>query len=665
MWEGLDEIAWAALEHHYGDADDVPGLLRRCAGPEDDAVDAAYDLLNNLFHQGGWICPAATAALPFLLRLAAAPDTALPTRRVTLELVRSLAEEAGSVTGRWLDPEWPTAWDRALPDVLALLADPVAEIRRDAAHILGLADGPAGLVLPALLRALAAETDPVTRLDLLLALGRAAGRAPAQASAAEALDLLRGRLDDPEPQTRLAAVHALAPTDPELPARRLDQLLEAVRDPSVDLWRGTSSVTTGPPGVHRWTGALLDGPSTTFALGLLRDHPDPEQREGALAVAGGLLSRRRSSGTALLPAIAARLDDPAPDVRFLAVELLACLGPAAAAHADEVAALLDDRVARAPRRQEQVAEAAVWALARMNDPRCLPGLVEAVAAERAGSWNWISGHYPVSDWHYAVLPGLHEALGPLADHARELLPAITARLDAAAPDDPAVGRLCEVLAQWGPASAAMVPRLIALLDHDRSWAAAAQALAAIGPAGAGARDALLARTGTGTTWPELAAWASWKVGGEPGPLLEVFGHLADARRVPHPALRMISELGPLAAPYADPLRALTAVDDPWTSAEAAHALWTATGDTDTAVPALTAAVRVLPHGRLLPVAFPAVRHLTRIGWPARPAAHLLGGLLPLDQRLRTSGGWRGFADDEAIRAAITDLLTACDLPLPA
>ncbi|WP_240501696.1 hypothetical protein, partial [Streptomyces neyagawaensis] len=49
-----------------------------------------------------------------------------------------------------------------------------------------------------------------------------------------------------------------------------------------------------------------------------------------------------------------------------------------------VAALLDDTAVRATRGGETVAEAAVWALARMDDPRCLPRLTEHVAGTRPG-----------------------------------------------------------------------------------------------------------------------------------------------------------------------------------------------------------------------------------------------------------------------------------------
>ncbi|MFC9118683.1 hypothetical protein ACFTXO_02665 [Streptomyces sp. NPDC057067] len=110
MWAEVDLIDWAALRHNYGSAEDVPGLLRRCAGPNpEDAERAADDLLNHLLHQGGWICSAAPAALPFLLRLAATPD--VPSRRALLELVSKLAFEAVQVAEKWVDPDWPSAWE--------------------------------------------------------------------------------------------------------------------------------------------------------------------------------------------------------------------------------------------------------------------------------------------------------------------------------------------------------------------------------------------------------------------------------------------------------------------------------------------------------------------------------------------------------------------------
>ncbi|GAQ57029.1 HEAT repeat domain-containing protein [Streptomyces acidiscabies] len=624
-----EQINWAVLEHNYGTAEDVPELLRRCAGP--DGEEAADELHNLLFHQGGWICPAASAALPYLLRLAA--DSDVPGRLTILELIAMLAGEAGRVAERFLDPAWPPAWDRALPGVLALLAAPEPEIRRAAADVIGACATPGAALLPTLLNSWRTETDLPTRLELTLALGKATRRTPTGDHHAEAETLLREQLDAPHPQLRLAALHALAPVAPD----HLPQALEAVRDPSVDLWRQTSSIAAGPRAVQHWTADLFPGASPVYALGLLADHPDDEQRIGALAQAGDLLAQWRSPTTALLPEIARRLDDPATEVRYRAVELLACLGPTATAYADEVALLLDDTGVRTTRTAETVAGAAVWALARMNDPRCLPALTECVTGTRAGL-TWGGGLHFSGRPHRPVLPSLQEVLTRLPDHADRLLPALTTRLATA--KDPR--GLCDVLAAWGAAAHPAIPHLLPLLHDDQRWTPAATALAAMGEAAHEASARLLLRTRTPGD-PELAAWAYWKTSGDPTPLLET---------TEAPSVRRLADLGPHAAPFADRFRTLTTDIDPWTRVNAAHALWSATGDTDHTIPVLTAEIRDLPNGTYVPVMLAAVRHLTRMGHAPR----FLDTVPTTDHRLHYFSGWRSFTEDETIRTAVTELL---------
>lgn len=370
---------------------------------------------------------------------------------------------------------------------------------------------------------------------------------------------------------------------------------------------------------------------------------------------------------------------------------MACLGPAAAVHADGVAALLGDTGARTTRQRETVGEAALWALARMNDPRCLPGLVELIAGGPSGFAS-NSAHRPASDWHRPVLPAPYEALLCLPEHADVLMPAIRDRLHPATRQD-LLRSLCEVLAHWGAAAEPAVPHLVNLLDDDATWVPAATALSGIGTAGfgttgvstaggstaggstagvgtpgigtggggaAGTRvlDTLAGRFGSGGNEAELAAWTYWRVGGDPEPALDLLGAAITADRFVHTALRRLADLGPRAACLTDRLRVLAASTDSWTGVEAAHALWATTGDTGTAVPVLTKAVQALPGGTYLPVMLPAVRHLTRIGVAARPAASLLADVDGLDQRLRNSGGRRGFTQDESIRTAIDELLVA-------
>lgn len=113
-------MPWAELEHNYGSAADVPELLR---GLSDlDRCEQALDELESaIYHQGGWVCSAATAAVPFLVVLAAEPTTGC--RDGIIGLLGELAAVARTVEPRWVDAAWPGAWTAALPRLLALLDD--------------------------------------------------------------------------------------------------------------------------------------------------------------------------------------------------------------------------------------------------------------------------------------------------------------------------------------------------------------------------------------------------------------------------------------------------------------------------------------------------------------------------------------------------------------
>ncbi|MEV5106882.1 hypothetical protein ACFQ7G_32755 [Streptomyces massasporeus] len=305
----------------------------------------------------------------------------------------------------------------------------------------------------------------------------------------------------------------------------------------------------------------------------------------------------------------------------------------------------------------------MWALARMNDPRCLPGLIERVAGFPSG---FATAAAIGGDFYHPALPALHEVLVPLQDHAGALLPAICERLGTTT-DLGVLRGLTEVLGAWGPAAAPAASRLTGLLEDDRTWAAAATALARIGHEDSVARDLLLprtgtggARTGTGDADAELAAWAVWRLGGEPGPALAVLGPAATEGDCPNRALRRLADLGPYAAGHADRLLHLTRSTDTWTRVRAAHALWSVTGDTaSSTVEPLLAAVRPLTEGTYLPAMPPAVRCLTRMGGAAAGrAADLLRDVPARDERLRFGGGWHSFVTDEAIREAVHELLAA-------
>lgn len=69
MFDGLDEVDWAKLEHAYGPATDVPQLLRALLSTNADERREACDNLHfRVWHQGT-IYSASAAIIPFLFEL--------------------------------------------------------------------------------------------------------------------------------------------------------------------------------------------------------------------------------------------------------------------------------------------------------------------------------------------------------------------------------------------------------------------------------------------------------------------------------------------------------------------------------------------------------------------------------------------------------------------
>jgi hypothetical protein len=181
VWDDLGQVRWAGLEHNHGTAEDVPGLLRACAGRDAKAAAVAADKLDDvLYHQGGWVCPAASAALPFLARLAADPQVSV--RVPVLELIASIAELVPRVSPQWVDPGWASALEAAGPALLSLLDDADPVMRRAAAYLAGAGALAPGLVIPALRARSRAEPDRAARWDAVISLGAAAAGSAAQAT---------------------------------------------------------------------------------------------------------------------------------------------------------------------------------------------------------------------------------------------------------------------------------------------------------------------------------------------------------------------------------------------------------------------------------------------------------------------------------------------------
>lgn len=105
MLEDLDQVPWETLEHAYGTAEDVPGILKQLLSLDKKTrAGAYYQLYGNIFHQGTRY-PATPYVVPFLIELCA--DPTVPDRFQALTLWGSLITGYFSIQERpiWGDGE--------------------------------------------------------------------------------------------------------------------------------------------------------------------------------------------------------------------------------------------------------------------------------------------------------------------------------------------------------------------------------------------------------------------------------------------------------------------------------------------------------------------------------------------------------------------------------
>ncbi|MDX3533783.1 hypothetical protein PV721_05265 [Streptomyces sp. MB09-01] len=457
MWEALDAVDWRALEAVGPDrpATDVPKVLRRIAGADattrPEAVERASGDLQDLLlapeRTPGRGTDVGTAALPFVVGLALAPETAA--RPALVDLLAHLACDGAADSAR------AAAWRRQWPRLRKLFDDGDPVVRRTALQLIADRTGP-------LLERWYEETDLSVRVTLLLALGRAAAAEEpteptdtTEATDAEVRAVLDGALHGENPVLRVAAVIAAASLDPQAVLRARPMLLEILTDPVLapefgQVWYTLDCDTPYERNdVAAWVVELLESDptvATSFVAALAETGiriGDAELRRCALDEAWRLLSVRPSAAAAVLQLAAGLLADPDDDVRYKAAHLLAVLGPRAAPYADRLAALLEDP-GESRFFDGTVGDHARWALTRIGDLRALPDLVERLVAP----YRDMQGRgYALSDPRQ---PDVADVLRPLRAHAGVLLPAVReAFRDEVSRAGWLVGDLREVLHTWG------------------------------------------------------------------------------------------------------------------------------------------------------------------------------------------------------------------------
>jgi hypothetical protein len=221
------------------------------------------------------------------------------------------------------------------------------------------------------------------------------------------------------------------------------------------------------------------------------------------------------------------------------------------------------------------------------------------------------------------------------------------------------GMLCEAAGTWGEKAAPMVPELRGLLQRGKPGhfpsPAVAQALGRIGP---GAQAAVKELRNHAKAGSAEAAWAQWRVTGQPQPARSQLTALVAQPDPPLQAVRFLADFAALAAASQTRLHELLHGQDDWLKTEAAWALWRITGEADPAASILTGIIEPLTQGRCRPVHLAALRYLAAIAQPSAQTTDIARAILADPRRLACHGGWRTFDEDDQLRAAAARYLTS-------
>lgn len=271
MLGNLDAIDWKSLTHAYGEASDVPKLIRALVSDHPGKREGALDaLFSTIWHQGT-VYSASPAAVPFLIELLASEGQEdLP---AILELLAHLAtgaaEHEGEVTS---GPSPAVAAREAVGRGIAVYAGCLGHHE------------PAARVAAAYLLGLFADEE-----------GRAALRVVVE--------------EDAEPAVRAVAAYALGCIADEARAEELRAMLtDRSEHPAVRLYAGLGLARGGAP----ITGANLEALATLIddpdLFGELDELHDNAARMSHGPLADGLLRLPADARVALAPALGRALE---------------------------------------------------------------------------------------------------------------------------------------------------------------------------------------------------------------------------------------------------------------------------------------------------------------------------------------------------------------------
>ncbi|MET8184870.1 PBS lyase [Streptomyces sp. NPDC005246] len=715
MFAGIDEVEWASMEHAYGPADDVPGLLRGLASADPVEREGALDGMYGAVHHQGDVYACTLACIPFLFELVA--DPGIQDRGSIVELLTSIGgidlDEDDEEELDEEEIEGAANYAMAAAAVTAgagvffeLIADEDPGVRLAAPLALATLHGHPVRVLALLRERLPVEPDEEVRLALVEAAGRVALRhRPLAGQAADWLSRLAA--ESYAPGLRLAALAQLARCAPEALPGDVVQVVAGL------LRRLRTTPADAPDGADGTSGADEADPMVTAGPG---DDPGPaadpaEERGAPVTLVGQLraLSAAESAGRTapwtadLLRTLHVGLDDRvadrtalltdqlrSPDLRqrIDAVRMSAGLIRAWRGPYEELVRLVGEQLASPEPKLAEAASHVLEELFGLAAPAA-DALAVRVAAQ-PGAWvkEWASGPPGLGSAVKALarlgdaraLPALAAALerpevphdvgfavGYLGAAAAPLAGVLRRRLGEIALDEGAYDRanplLCGLTALRAGEAAPEVLRVLRGAPEYRGEWLRTSALRALGSFGSAAHcavpelRALIRRPGTAAATE--AAQALWAVDGDTETVLPVLieGLRAEYAHERRSAVTALGGLGVRAEVAAPRLRALLSHDELWLRVDAAIALWEVSARAEESVPVMLAAWEKNRHVRVR-----VAECLARMGaaGAGSDAAHVLRAELASVRRHNAMDGGYGSHDtyeDEKLLALCRQALS--------
>ncbi|MGR6914265.1 hypothetical protein ACU635_08430 [[Actinomadura] parvosata] len=509
------------MRHAYGAATEVPELLRGLVDPDPAVRETALDGMYGAVHHQGDVYPCTLAAIPFLLRIAAAPG--LPGRAEVVKLLGSIAsaEDPTELSGPYKKANG--AVTGAFPLWERLLGDPDPKVREAVAGLLAACVDGTRAVVASLTGRLESEGDPRVReaiVRTVAALGRRQNDAVGGAEDVKrgrgaedvqrgAVDVQRGAVDvqrgaddvrhwlgrvlaaETDPQVRLVMLAELASlgggaaievgealelltalyktgTPPIAPPAGFETptLIGALRRAREEHDMGRRAPQAGElvRAVSTGLGDRVDD-RVRLLTALLRS-PDWECQVDAMGPAHVLLANWRGDYAGLVSALGERILDghgrgrPGAAVMSGAVGVLEDLGELAAPAADVLAEALATTDRRVADRTRQEDAGLAWVIEWPGDqPTVSPAL-------RALSGTGDDRALPMLAWaleRERMPRDVAQLVGGFGPRAAPLLPLLRRRLRDLPADEPHDHRhesIAWALSRIGPAAAAALPDLL-------------------------------------------------------------------------------------------------------------------------------------------------------------------------------------------------------------